>query len=113
MIKIANNLTYKNLLNFSLDGVRFSLRVYANSRDNQWYFDLKTRDTVLLTGKRFVSGIELVTKYRLPELNGNGLVVLNLGNTSEDLTLTNFGGDKDYSLVLLSSEEVEEFGGVT
>jgi hypothetical protein len=110
VIPIYQQVSSKYTIDIELNGVLFTLLFYWNSRDTAWYMSIYSGEVPILTGIKLVPQYLLLNQYRsLPNLpNGDFFIVDNDKSGGQgSITYDNIGLDSRFSLVFLTSEELE------
>lgn len=92
----------------SLGGVLYDFHYKYNDTSSAWYLDLYLNNSLLIGGVKLVEDTSLLYKYNLAEFNHGQLTVVKFKKTDEPCGRHNLGIGKDYSLVYISNEELNE-----
>lgn len=80
----------------------------SKPENRRWYLDIYLGNRLLIAGLKLLDGYTLLDKYVIPEFNHGELLVLRFRETDLPCGRDNLGIGKDYGLVYISNEEIEE-----
>lgn len=100
MLEIPLSSDAEQIFSIPLDGTLYNFRVIYNTRLGVWSMDISQGSTELCNGITLVSGVDLLSSYRL---DLKYLYVFNIVDPSQDATADNLG--TDVRLYKLTEEE--------
>lgn len=94
----------------TINNVIFYIQLDWSAREEAWYLTLLDVSRVrMVSGKKLQYGTSPTLRYNLPTLGGN-IYVRKVKDSSDALGRFNFGTDKEYQLVWISTEEETSVG---
>lgn len=94
----------------TINNVIFYIQLDWSVREEAWYLTLlDVSRVVLMSGRKLQFGTSPTAKYSIQTLGGN-LYIRKVKQSSNYLGRDNFGADKEYQLVWISTEEETSVG---
>lgn len=103
MLEIPLNNAYSQEFSIVIEGTKYILNVYANSREQKWYLTILNSSKIpLVEGVALVGGVDLTQQYNIPIKN---IFMINTETPSQDPSL--FGLGTISKLVIFTDEEID------
>jgi hypothetical protein len=95
----------------TLGGVVYDFVFQYNTRDERWRLSIYQENSVVLEGVKIMSTEDLLSKYKLQNFKHGTLYCVKSKKVNGEATYNNFGIDKPFTLVYLTTAELEALGG--
>lgn len=94
----------------SLSGRNYIFEVSYNERSKRWYIDISLSGSDVVNSVKVMENYDLTGRYCLQDFPDGELFCARLRETSDPVGRDNFGIGKDYELLYLTLEEIEQLG---